>query len=203
MRRPLRVAITGGIGAGKSEALAAFARHGAAVASADEIVHRLLREDRELQAEIRAAFGVELTDASPEERARLADATFGDPGRVARLEALLHPRVAREQLAWLEQVDADLAVVEVPLLYESGADARFDAVVAITAPADVRARRKQLTRLDERERRLLPEEEKARRADFAYANDGTIADLERFVADVCERLRELPARSHDVRGGVR
>lgn len=194
MGRPLRVAITGGIGAGKSEALQAFARRGAAVASADEIVHRLLRDDRELQAEIAAELGVELTDASPDERARLAEATFGDPERVARLEALLHPRVAREQLAWLEQVDAELAVVEVPLLYESGAHERFDAVVAITAPREVRARRKRLARLEERERRLLPEDEKVRRADFAYVNDGTLAELDAFVAGVVETLRQTVPR---------
>lgn len=194
MGRPLRVAITGGIGAGKSEALQAFARRGAAVASADEIVHRLLRDDRELQAAIAAELGVELTDASPDERARLAEATFGDPERVARLEALLHPRVAREQLAWLEQVDAELAVVEVPLLYESGAHERFDAVVAITAPREVRARRKRLARLEERERRLLPEDEKVRRADFAYVNDGTLAELDVFVAGVVETLRQTVPR---------
>ena len=194
MGRPLRVAITGGIGAGKSEALQAFARRGAAVASADEIVHRLLRDDRELQAAIADELGVELTDASPDERARLAEATFGDPERVARLEALLHPRVAREQLAWLEQVDAELAVVEVPLLYESGADERFDAVVAITAPREVRARRKRLARLEERERRLLPEDEKVRRADFAYVNDGTLAELDVFVAGVVETLRQTVPR---------
>lgn len=194
MGRPLRVAITGGIGAGKSEALQAFARRGAAVASADEIVHRLLRDDRELQAAIADELGVELTDASPDERARLAEATFGDPERVARLEALLHPRVAREQLAWLEQVDAELAVVEVPLLYESGAHERFDAVVAITAPREVRARRKRLARLEERERRLLPEDEKVRRADFAYVNDGTLAELDVFVAGVVETLRQTVPR---------
>jgi dephospho-CoA kinase len=187
--RPLRVAITGGIGAGKSEALAAFARRGAAVASADEIVHRLLRDDRELQAEIRDVFGVELTGGGPEERAALAEAVFGDPGRVARLEALLHPRVAREQLVWLDEVESELAVVEVPLLYESGADARFDAVVAITAPDELRAERKQLTKLEERERRLLPQEDKAARADFAYVNDGSLDDLDAFVCTVTEALQ--------------
>ena len=190
MRRPLRVAITGGIGAGKSEALAAFARRGAAVASADEIVHRLLRDDEEVQAEISDAFGVDVAGGGAEERARLAEAVFGDPARVERLERLLHPRVAREQLAWFEEVDAELAVVEVPLLYESGADARFDAVVAITAPIEVRAERKRLTKLAERERRLLPEEEKAARADFHYVNDGTLADLDAFVGTVVQALQQ-------------
>ena len=204
MPRPLAVAVTGGIGAGKSEALAAFARRGAAVASADELVHRLLRSDREVQAEVLEAFGVEVRSGSADERARLAEAVFGDPERLERLERLLHPRVAREQVAWLEELRArpappELAVVEIPLLYESGADSRFDAVVAITAPKELRARRKQLTRIEERERRLLPEEEKARRADFAYVNDGTPAELDAFVGDVVARLEErLVARSHDV-----
>jgi dephospho-CoA kinase len=193
LARPLRVAITGGIGAGKSEALAAFARRGAAVASADEIVHRLLRDDRGLQEQIRVEFGVEVTGGGPEERAALAEAVFGDPERVRRLEELLHPRVAQQQLAWFDEVEAELAVVEVPLLYESGADARFDAVVAITAPPEVRARRKQLTKLEERERRLLPEEEKAARADFAYVNDGSLADLDAFVGRVVEALRHSVA----------
>jgi dephospho-CoA kinase len=188
--RPLRVAITGGIGAGKSEALAAFARRGAAVASADDVVHRLLRDDRELQDAIRDAFGVDIAGGGPEARVALAEAVFGDPARVARLEALVHPRVAREQLAWLQELDADLAVVEVPLLYESGADTRFDVVVAITAPVELRAERKQLAKLDERERRLLPEEEKAARADFAYANDGTLADLDVFVGSVVQALQQ-------------
>ena len=203
MPRPLAVAVTGGIGAGKSEALAAFARRGAAVASADELVHRLLRSDREVQAEVLEAFGVKVRSGSADERARLAEAVFGDPERLERLERLLHPRVAQEQLTWLEELRArpdppKLAVVEIPLLYESGADSRFDAVVAITAPKELRARRKQLTRIEERERRLLPEEEKARRADFAYVNDGTPAELDAFVGDVVARLEErLVARSHD------
>jgi dephospho-CoA kinase len=204
--RPLAVAVTGGIGAGKSEALAAFARRGAAVASADELVHRLLSRDREVQAEVLEAFGVELRSGSADERARLAEAVFGDPERLERLERLLHPRVRREQRAWLEELRAQpsppaLAVVEIPLLFETGAESRFDAVVAITAPQELRARRKQLTRLEERERRLLPDEEKLRRADFAYVNDGTPAELDAFVGDVMARLEErLVARGHDVGG---
>jgi dephospho-CoA kinase len=204
--RPLAVAVTGGIGAGKSEALAAFARRGAAVASADELVHRLLRSDRAVQAEVLEACGVEIRSGSADERARLAEAVFGDRERTERLERLLHPRVAREQVAWLEELRAQpdppaLAVVEIPLLYESGADSRFDAVVAVTAPKELRVRRKELTRLEERERRLLPDEEKLRRADFSYVNDGTLAELDAFVGEVVARLEErLVARSHDVGG---
>jgi dephospho-CoA kinase len=91
-------------------------------------------------------------------------------------------------------------VVEVPLLYEAGAEKRFDIVVAITAPPALRHARAQKVRHEERERRLLPDEEKVRRADFAYVNDGTPAELDAFVGDVVARLEErLVARSHDVR----
>jgi len=83
-------------------------------------------------------------------------------------------------------VTAPLAVVEVPLLYETGGESRFDAVVVITAPADVRLARRPAC--DERESRLLPDEEKVRRADFAYVNDGTLEALDAFVAGVVESL---------------
>lgn len=189
MARPLAVAITGGIGAGKSEALRAFERHGAVVLSADEIVHRLLREDRELQDELHDAFGVRVRSGGEAERAALAEAVFGDPERVERLERMLHPRVAEEQLRWTAAQDAWLVVVEIPLLYEVGAESRFDAVVAITAPAELREARKQLARLPERELRMLAQEEKARRADYAYVNDGTLEELDAWVAGIVEKLR--------------
>jgi dephospho-CoA kinase len=196
LARPLAVAITGGIGAGKSEALRAFARHGADTISADEIVHRVLREDSRLQDELFDAFGVRMTDADAGERAALAERVFGDSARVEQLERLVHPRVVEEQRRWLEDVAASpdppaLCVVEVPLLYETGAEERFDAVVVITAPENVRVRRKQLAAIREREQRLLPDEEKMRRADFVYVNDGTLDDLDGFVGHV---VRELSAR---------
>jgi dephospho-CoA kinase len=196
LTRPLAVAITGGIGAGKTEALRAFARRGAATMSADEVVHRLLREDRDLQDELFDAFGVRITVADAEQRAELAERVFGDPARVERLESLLHPRVVEEQRRWLEERarspdPPELAVIEVPLLYETGAEARFDAVVVITAPENVRVQRKRLSAIADRERRLLPDEEKVRRADWAYVNDGTLEELDSFVAGV---VRELSAR---------
>ena len=182
MPRPLAVALTGGIAAGKTEALAAVARHGAATASADAIVHELLAGDEEVRTEIAARFG----DGAADDRSRIAEVVFADPVELEWLEALLHPRVVRAQRAWLEQVTEPLAVVEVPLLYETGGESRFDRVVVVTAPAAVRASRR--AGLEEREARLIPDEEKVRRADFAYVNDGTLADLDAFVAGVVERL---------------
>ena len=191
-RRPLAVAITGGIAAGKSEALAAFARHGAAVASSDEIVHRVYREDRELKDALRARWGDAVFGADGEvDRAAVARIVFSDRDELGWLEEQLHPRVVRTHVAWLEELRArdeppPLAVVEVPLLYEIGGEQRFDRVVVVTAPAAVRTLRR--GGFAKREARLVPEEEKLERADFAYVNDGTLEELDAFVARIVEEL---------------
>jgi dephospho-CoA kinase len=185
--KPVHLAITGGIGAGKSEALQAFARHGAAVISSDEIVHRLLREDDEVHRELVARLGPEVVRSDGADRGRIAEIVFADPEQLAWLEALLHPRVVREYLVWRERQTTPVTVSEIPLLYETGGEERFDHVVVITAPSEVRAAR---ARVDpsERERRLLPDDEKVRRADFVYVNDGSLEELDAFVADVLARI---------------
>jgi dephospho-CoA kinase len=191
-RRPLAVAITGGIAAGKSEALAAFARRGAAVASSDEVVHRVYREDAELRTVLRARWGDGVFGPDGEvDRARVGRIVFADREELAWLERQIHPRVVHAHEVWLEELRSRdeppaLAVVEVPLLYETGGERRFDKVVVVTAPAAVRERRR--SGFTEREPRLVPEEEKLGRADFAFVNDGTLAALDAFVADVVERL---------------
>jgi dephospho-CoA kinase len=163
--------------------LDAFARHGAAVISSDAIVHRLLRDDEEVHRELTARFGAEIVGPGGADRARIAEIVFADPEQLAWLESLLHPRVVREYLAWRETQTATVTVNEIPLLYETGGEERFDHVVVITAPPEVRARR---TRVDAapREARLVPDDEKVRRADFAYVNEGTLEELDAFVADV-------------------
>jgi len=191
--RPLAVAITGGIGAGKSEALAAFARHGAATVSSDEIVHRLLREDEDVRRRLVERFGDPiLDDVGQLDRGAIAQLVFGDRKQLDWLERLLHPRVTQEYLDWREQLGRlpnppRVAVTEVPLLYEVGGDERFDKVVVITAPPELRAERSQAAG-ELREARLLPDEEKARRADFVYVNDGTLEELDAFVADMMRKL---------------
>jgi dephospho-CoA kinase len=191
--RPFAVAITGGIGAGKSEALKSFARRGAAVLSSDEIVHGLLRNDEEVRQAIVTRFGARVLDGSDEiDRAIVAEIVFADREQLAWLEELLHPRVMREYLAWrehlaLQPTPPTLAVTEVPLLYEVGGEVRFDAVVVVTAPADIRRERTAVP-ADGRGDRLLPDEEKVARADFAYVNDGTLEELDAFVGRVVEEL---------------
>ena len=161
--------------------------------SSDEIVHRLLREDDEVKRAVVERFGPDVLDASGAvDRAAVGRVVFADREQLDWLEALLHPRVVREYGAWRAELarrpdPPRVAVVEVPLLFETGGEARFDKVVAITAPPEVRAARTSVA--DAREERLLPDEEKVRRADFAYVNDGSLAELDRFVADVLDRLR--------------
>ena len=185
------VAITGAIGAGKSAALEAFARHGAATISSDQIVHGLLQRDPEVHRELVERFGPEVIGSDGADRARIAQIVFNDAGQLEWLEQLLHPRVAGENLAWRAEQESRpdppaLTVTEIPLLYETGSDRRFDAVVVITAPETLRRERR--PRTDDREQRLLPEEEKVALADYTYVNDGTLEELDAFVADVIVRL---------------
>ena len=180
MTRPVAVAVTGGIGAGKSEALAAFARQGAATLSADEVVHDLIARDGRVRAELSDRLGTT-------ERAGIADAVFADAERLAWLEELLHPRVRERTDAWLAAVEAPVAVVEIPLLYETGGEQRFDKVVVVTAPDVVRRARSEAA-TEDRERRLLPEPEKVARADYIYENTGSLEELDAFVGSVMHDL---------------
>ena len=122
------------------------------------------------------------------DRARVGEIVFADRDELLWLEGLLHPRTVEEQARWRAEQTASLVVVEVPLLYETRADERFDAVVVITAPEEMRRSRTKVADLTERSARLLPDEEKAKRADFVYVNDGSLEELDAFVADVVERL---------------
>jgi dephospho-CoA kinase len=193
--RPVAVAITGSIGAGKSSALAAFRAHGAATVSSDEIVHHLLATDPEVKAALveRLGEGVLGEDGRPD-RGRIAQAVFKDAEKLAFLEGLLHPLVSREYLRWREALarlptPPRVCVTEVPLLYEVGAEERFDKVVLVTAPKKLREARGRVPS-DDRERRLLPDREKAKRADFVYVNTGTFEDIDVWVAGVVRELSE-------------
>jgi dephospho-CoA kinase len=187
VERPLAVALTGGIAAGKSEALRAFERRGAAVISSDEVVHRLYREDEGLKKALRERWGERVFRDGEVDRAEVGRIVFADRTELAWLEAELHPRVRSAVDAWLAYQTADVAVAEIPLLYETGGEERFARVVVVTAAPEVREARR--GPLAEREARLVPEEEKVRRADYCYVNDGSLAELDAFVAGVLEELR--------------
>jgi dephospho-CoA kinase len=191
--RPLAVAITGGIGAGKSTALECFRRHGAATVSSDEIVHHLLATDPEVRRALVERFGDEILGAGgAPDRERIALRVFDDRAALDFLEKLLHPRVSREYMRWREQLAAlpnppRVCVTEVPLLFEVGAEERFDKVVVITAPRKLREARRGGWK-DDREARLVPDREKVARADFSYVNTGTPDELDAWVAEVMATL---------------
>jgi dephospho-CoA kinase len=195
LSRPLAVAITGSIGAGKSTALESFRRHGAATVSSDEIVHHLLKSDPEVKRALVERFGEEiLGDDGAPDRQLIALRVFKDRKALDWLEELLHPLVSREYLTWREQL-AELpnapgvTVTEVPLLYEVGAESRFDKIVAISAPRKLREARRGGS-ADDRESRLIPDHEKVKRADYAYTNTGTPDELDAWVQALMETLAE-------------
>jgi dephospho-CoA kinase len=197
--RPIAVAVTGGIGAGKSSALDAFRAHGAATVSSDEIVHHLLAADDDVRDALVARLGEGiLTDDRPD-RAKIARAVFADREQLAWLEGLLHPLVSREYLTWREQLAGldeppRVCVTEVPLLFEVGAEERFDKVVVVTAPKQLREQRRRVAR-DDRDARLLPDREKIRRADYHYVNNGTFEDLFAWVGSVMTELEAEAERA--------
>ncbi|MGH3065953.1 MAG: dephospho-CoA kinase [Gaiellaceae bacterium] len=195
MSRPLAVAITGGIGAGKSTALECFRRHGAATVSSDDIVHHLLATDPDVKRALVERLGEDIlgSDGTPD-RERIAVRVFHDRAALDFLEKLLHPLVSHEYMVWREQLAAladppAVCVTEVPLLFEVGAETRFDAVIVITAPAKLREARRG-GRRDDREDRLIPDREKVKRADFSYVNTGTPEQLDAWVAKVLAALSE-------------
>jgi dephospho-CoA kinase len=204
-RRPIAVAITGGIGAGKSTALAAFRAHGAATVSSDEVVHHLLATHDAVRDALVERLGDEILgeDGRPD-RGAIGREVFGNPEQLEWLEGLLHPLVSAEYLRWREQLaelpePPDVCVTEVPLLYEVGAEERFDAVVVITAPRQLREQRRRVPR-DDRDSRLLPDREKIARADFHYVNTGTYEDLDAWVVATLEQLRSRADPCGTLRG---
>ncbi len=193
MARPIAVAITGGIGAGKSEALASFARHGAAVVSSDKIVHRLLREDPAVGKALVGRFGDRILDEAGQiDRTVIGEIVFADREALDWLEALLHPLVVKEYMDWREQLaelpnPPPVTATEVPLLYEVGGQDRFDVVVVVTASPSVRSGRTEVA-VEAREPRLLPDSVKIAQADFAFVNDGSLDELDAFVDEVMSEL---------------
>jgi dephospho-CoA kinase len=182
--------LTGGIGSGKSTALAYLRELGAATISSDDIVHGLYSTAAVVER-IRERFGDGVGDgAGGISRPALAGIVFADEAELRWLEDLLHPFVREAVAAWVERQRKArprpaLIVVEVPLLFETGFDQRFDFIMLITAPDDVRRKRvaAKLTDSEFRRRRAqqLPEEEKARRSDFVYDNSGSRKALREFV----------------------
>jgi dephospho-CoA kinase len=184
------VGLTGGLGSGKSTALAALERLGAATLSTDAVVHELYASD-----EVRDAVVAPAPDGTVD-RSEIAKHAFGDSGERAWLEQLIWPKVGERVASFLATARETepaprAAVVETPLLFEAGMEGVYDATVAVVADEAVRAERAAArghAAVDERAARQLTQDEKARRATFVVRNDGTVEDLERALSEVLGKL---------------
>ncbi|HET6997880.1 MAG TPA: dephospho-CoA kinase [Solirubrobacterales bacterium] len=190
---PLTIGLTGGIAAGKSEALAAFSRLGAATLSSDAVVHELL-DSEPLVGRLVERWGPQIAPEGSIDRSRVGEIVFADPDQLTWLEQQIHPLVGERIGAWLTALpgDTEIAVIEVPLLFESGMEKVFDTTVAVVTEDELRQQRAAArghALVDEREARQLAQDEKAARAEHTIANDGSVEDLEQALSALVERLK--------------
>ena len=189
------IGLTGGMGAGKSTALEALERLGAAVQSADAVVHELY-EGARLRDAVVARWGPEVAPSGRVDRTAVAQRAFADEGERAWLEGTIWPLAGERIAVWLEQVCAispapRAAVIEVPLLFEAGMEGFYDATIAVVASEELREQRaagRGHALADERVARQLGQEEKARRATYVVRNDGSEDELERELSGVLDKL---------------
>ena len=196
----ITLGLTGSIGMGKSTVAAMFADAGVPVFDADAAVHRLQGKDGRLVPEIEALFPG-TTGRDGVDRARLRDAVLGDAAAWQRLEALVHPAVGEERARFLdEHKDAPLVVLDIPLLFETGGEAKVDKVAVVSAPADIQRARvlarpgMAAARLDEILARQTPDAEKRARADFVIPTGGPFDETRAAVRTVIACLRGQECR---------
>lgn len=194
------VGLTGGLGAGKSTALAALARLGAATISSDAVVHELWAHDEALRRAVVERWGGDVAPGGVVDRSAVAERAFANAEDRAWLEQMLWPLVGARVAEWLAEARAEpapggqrprAAVVEVPLLFESGQEAIYDATIAVVSDEELRRERAAArghASVDERAARQLSQEEKARRATFVVRNDGTVQELEQELSAVLDKL---------------
>jgi len=193
-QRPFILGLTGSIGMGKSAVAAMFAAQGVPVFDADAEVHRLQGPGGELLPAIERAFPDTTTSAGVD-RAKLGAAVFGNPAALARLEAIVHPAVARARAGFLQNhLDAPLVVFDIPLLFEKNSQQQVDAVAVVSAPATAQ-RERVLARpgmtLDKFEsilRLQVPDAEKRQRADYLIDTGSSLEETVGQVRDIIKKL---------------
>jgi len=195
----LKVALTGGIATGKSHALEQFRRRGVPCLDADSLAHGVTAAGTEATSAIAARFGSDvLAPDGSVDRARLGPIVFADAAARQELEAIVHPAVYRAIQAGLRAFElldpSSLAVVDIPLLFESGHDGDFDRVIVTACPLEMqlaRLRERGMSEIEARQRLAAqwPTEEKTRRADFVIRTDGSVEDTARQVDEVLAKMR--------------
>lgn len=189
---PAFIGLSGAIASGKSEALAALGRLGAATLSTDALAHQLVEDPPTLDRLVER-WGPEVAPDGRVDRERVAAVVFNDPAELRWMESVMHPLVSERVLRWRTELGADseLAVVEVPLLFEAGMEAFFDATLVVVA-GDARraewAAARGTGEVEGRSGRQLTEGEKAERATFVVENDGTLEDLEAALRELWPEL---------------
>jgi dephospho-CoA kinase len=190
------VGLTGGMGAGKSTALAALEQLGAAVLSTDAVVHELYAGDPRLREAVVRRWGAEVAPEGVVDRAAIARRAFAEEPERRWLEGLLWPLVGERVGEWLMQIRSQrpaprAAVVEIPLLFEAGMEGLYDATIAVVAPEELRRERAAARGHElqvQRTRRQLSQEEKAARATFTVRNDGGEHELMQKLSEVLDKL---------------
>lgn len=191
MAAPAFIGLTGAIGSGKSEALRALERLGAAVISTDEVAHEALG-DPDVVKRLAERWGPQVESNGAVDRAAVGEIVFNDRDELRWLESITHPKVGEKVWAWRQGLgdDVELAVVEVPLLFEAQMEGIFDGVLVVTA-GDRRAAWLEArgdAGVEGRSGRQLTEEEKAERATWVVENDGTLDDLEAKLEGMWQEL---------------
>lgn len=193
MPGPSLIGLTGGVAAGKSEALRVLRGLGAETLSTDAVVHELLGTDA-VRQELTERWGEDVAPGGELDRGRIAAVVFDRPEELAWLEGLLHPLVGRRVAEWRAGLpdDLEVGVVEVPLLFEGSMADAFDATIAIVADDEVRAERagaRGTGELEGRSARQLSQDEKAARATFVVHNHGSLEDLGTELRELYPELR--------------
>jgi dephospho-CoA kinase len=194
------IGLTGSVGMGKSTTARLFAEQGVPVHDADAVVHRLY--EAEAAAAIEAAFPG-ATSRGKVDRSRLAALVLDDPAALKRLEAIVHPLVQAAEQELLAQAQArgeSIAVLDIPLLFETGGDQRVDAVVVASAPVEVQQARvlarpgMTLEKLEALLRKQMPDAEKRRRADFIVDTAHGIDPARAQVRAILDAVATMPRR---------
>jgi dephospho-CoA kinase len=201
----LRVGLTGGIACGKSTVAKMFAELGAQIVDADVIVHELYCPGQEIHQELIKHFGREIVKPDGEiDRAKLATVVF-DGGRVEELNKIVHPAVIRRQDQWMREIGAKdphaVIMVEAALIFEANARDRFDKILVVTCSPDQKITRfahridmneaQAQAEVERRSKAQIPDDEKARRADFVIDNSGSVDESRHQVERIYAELKVL------------
>lgn len=189
----MRIGLTGGIGAGKSTVSALFADLGAKIISSDQIVQHLL-DQPEIQAELIEVFTSEVIKDGKTDRKFLSEQVFLDPTLRLKLEAIIHPKVReRVQAEFNDLAPGEIAINEVPLLFEVGLEDHYDFIISVIADQETRIQRamsRGLTRADAVARLSVQvlDEERIKKSDFIIQNNGSLAELKKQVDEIYQNL---------------